>query len=161
MRQIQVAGLVVERNCRTDRLKIEQLRVISKYIAEMPYSTLSTEHCIRQLNHTTLVNMAIRTFLQYVPLALAAFREASAASITFNKTTTYQTIEGFGFSEAFRFGRSLMTMSNEPQRSVLDLLQSTERGAGLTILRNIVTSTNSDMVEALLSLNHHSRLMQP
>ncbi|KAH7007118.1 glycoside hydrolase family 30 protein [Ilyonectria destructans] len=89
--------------------------------------------------------MAIRTFLQNVPLALAAFREASAASITFNKTTTYQTIEGFGFSEAFTFGRSLMTMSNEPQRSVLDLLQSTERGAGLTILRNIVTSTNSDM----------------
>lgn len=38
-----------------------------------------------------------------------------------------------------------MTMSNETQKSVLDRLWSTETGAGLTILRNIVTSTNSSM----------------
>jgi glucuronoarabinoxylan endo-1,4-beta-xylanase len=51
---------------------------------------------------------------------------------------TAQEIDGFGGSGAFRMARNLMNFP-EPQRSeVLDILFSPTKGAGLTIVRNIV-----------------------
>lgn len=51
---------------------------------------------------------------------------------------TAQEIDGFGASGAFKMARNLMNFP-EPQRSeVLDILFSPAKGAGLTIVRNIV-----------------------
>ncbi|HLN20945.1 MAG TPA: glycoside hydrolase [Bacteroidales bacterium] len=69
----------------------------------------------------------------------AATTEASSKSTgTIDWTKTAQEIDGFGASGAFRQARNLMNFP-EPQRSeVLDILFSTDKGAGLSIVRNIV-----------------------
>jgi len=60
----------------------------------------------------------------------------STATIFWSRTA--QEIDGFGASGAFRMARNLMNFP-EPQRSeVLDILFSPTKGAGLTIVRNIV-----------------------
>ena len=69
----------------------------------------------------------------------AASMDASSKStgiIDWNKTA--QEIDGFGASGAFHMARNLMNFP-EPQRSeVLDILFSPTKGAGLSIVRNIV-----------------------
>lgn len=57
-------------------------------------------------------------------------------ALTVNPSTTYQTIDGFGFSEAFGFGQSIASASSSIQTQVTNYLFSTTSGAGLTILRN-------------------------
>ena len=60
----------------------------------------------------------------------------STGTIDWNKTA--QEIDGFGASGAFHMARNLMNFP-EPQRSeVLDILFSPTKGAGLSIVRNIV-----------------------
>src|SRR5512133_3852509 len=60
----------------------------------------------------------------------------SSGLIYWNRTG--QEIDGFGASGAFRQARNLMNFP-EPQRSeVLDILFSPTKGAGLSIVRNIV-----------------------
>jgi glucuronoarabinoxylan endo-1,4-beta-xylanase len=76
---------------------------------------------------------------------------ASAASaVTVNGGSTFQHIDGFGFSEAF--GRSdIMHGSNglsaANQKRVLDLLFSPTTGAGFSILRNIIASDAANTIE--------------
>lgn len=69
----------------------------------------------------------------------AASMDASAKStgvIDWSKTA--QEIDGFGASGAFHMARNLMNFP-EPQRSeILDILFSPTKGAGLSIVRNIV-----------------------
>ncbi|GCE50361.1 O-glycosyl hydrolase [Thermosporothrix hazakensis] len=71
-------------------------------------------------------------------------RTASAAALaTINGAKKYQTIDGFGISEAFgaasdMHGASGLSPAN--QQKVLDLLFSPTTGAGLSILRNIIPS---------------------
>ncbi len=60
---------------------------------------------------------------------------------TINGTTTYQTISGFGSSEAFLQAEILMGKSSAVQSEVLSLLYSTKTGAGLSILRNQIGAT--------------------
>ena len=60
----------------------------------------------------------------------------STGTVDWNKTA--QEIDGFGASGAFQMARNLMNFP-EPQRSeVLDILFSQSKGAGLSIVRNIV-----------------------
>lgn len=63
---------------------------------------------------------------------------AAATTATVNGATTYQPIDGFGFSE--HFGRAAVMngsqgLSAQKQRELLDLLLSRTTGAGLSILR--------------------------
>jgi O-glycosyl hydrolase len=65
---------------------------------------------------------------------------ALGQDITVNPSTTYQTIDGFGFSEAFGFGSSIASASSSIQTQVTNYLFSTTAGAGLTILRNRIAA---------------------
>lgn len=64
----------------------------------------------------------------------------AASAVTINGGTTYQTIDGFGFSEAFGQASNIESAPASTQQQVLDLLFNTSTGAGMTILRNIIPS---------------------
>jgi O-glycosyl hydrolase len=71
----------------------------------------------------------------------------AADSATINGATTYQTIAGFGASEAFGEAATVMNASSSVQQQVLDRLYSPANGAGLTILRNEIGATNGNTIE--------------
>jgi glucuronoarabinoxylan endo-1,4-beta-xylanase len=65
----------------------------------------------------------------------------AASTATINGATKYQTIDGFGFSEAFGRANSMATVSSATtKQKMLDLLFSPSTGAGFTIVRNIISS---------------------
>ena len=68
----------------------------------------------------------------------------STATLTVNTVQKFQTIDGFGFSEAFQRAYNIYNLV-EPKRSqLIDLLFNTTTGAGFSILRNgIGSSPNS------------------
>lgn len=83
-------------------------------------------------------------------LLLAPFFSTSAhadSTITIDGSTSYQTMDGFGISEAFGQASSLKNAPVAQQQQILDLLFNTSDGAGLTILRNIVPSDSGDTIE--------------
>src|SRR3954447_15375919 len=63
------------------------------------------------------------------------------AAATITVTSTYQKIEGFGFSEAFGSASSIQSTSSSNQKKIFDYLFSAETGAGLTIIRNGIGSS--------------------
>ena len=70
--------------------------------------------------------------------AAALPQPAAAGTATINGSTTYQPIDGFGFSE--HFGRAAIMngsqgLSAQHQKEILDLLLDRSTGAGLSILR--------------------------
>jgi len=71
----------------------------------------------------------------------------AASAVTINGGNTYQTINGFGVSEAFGQANTLESASSGVQQQVLNDLFSTSTGAGLSILRNILPSTPGDTIE--------------
>ncbi|HEX6483973.1 MAG TPA: glycoside hydrolase [Ktedonobacteraceae bacterium] len=76
-------------------------------------------------------------------------RKAYAASVvTINGSTQYQSMDGFGFSEAFGEAQALENLSSSSQRQqILDLLFNPKTGAGMTILRNLFPSDPSNTIE--------------
>jgi len=66
---------------------------------------------------------------------------------TINGATTYQTITGFGSSEAFGEAQSVMDAPAATQQQVLNLLYSPTSGAGLTILRNEISADAGSTIE--------------
>ncbi|HEU5374331.1 MAG TPA: glycoside hydrolase, partial [Ktedonobacteraceae bacterium] len=85
-------------------------------------------------------------------LALNTFvpRQAAyaASAVTINGATTYQTMDGFGFSDAFGPAHALQLVSSSTeQKEILDLLFSPTTGAGMTILRNLLPSDASHTIE--------------
>ncbi|EJD43892.1 glycoside hydrolase [Auricularia subglabra TFB-10046 SS5] len=73
-------------------------------------------------------------------VALAAVVVHAQTTVTVNLNQTFQTMDGFGFSEAFGHGTDLVNYPAAQQQTVLDLLFSTTKGAGMTILRNRIGS---------------------
>lgn len=67
--------------------------------------------------------------------------------VTVNPSTTYQTIDGFGFSEAFGFGGGVQNAPSAQQTQALNYMFSTTQGAGFTILRNRIASNPGDTIE--------------
>jgi glucuronoarabinoxylan endo-1,4-beta-xylanase len=67
--------------------------------------------------------------------------------ITIDSTTKYQTIDGFGISEAFGEANFLRSLPSALQQQVLDDLFSTSTGAGLDILRNMIASSSDFSIE--------------
>jgi len=64
-----------------------------------------------------------------------------ALTINVNLGQKYQTMDGFGVSEAFQRAVTMQRLSATEQRKFLDLLFSMEKGAGLSILRNGIGSS--------------------
>ncbi len=83
--------------------------------------------------------------------ALAIFvpaAPASAASVaTIDGSVRYQTIAGFGSSEAFGQAEDIMNAPAATQQQALNLLYSRTSGAGLTILRNEVGADPGSTIE--------------
>ncbi len=71
----------------------------------------------------------------------------AADTATINGTTTYQTITGFGASEAFGEAQTVMNASSSVQQQALSLLYSPASGAGLNILRNWISADSGSTIE--------------
>lgn len=71
---------------------------------------------------------------------------AAQSAITVNLATTYQRIDGFGFSQAFGRAREFQAVNSTAQKQGLDLLFNTTIGAGMSIVRNRVGSAVNDSI---------------
>jgi glucuronoarabinoxylan endo-1,4-beta-xylanase len=91
--------------------------------------------------------LGVAALLTAVGLAATEQSAQAASTVTVNPATTYQTIDGFGASEAFGMSGTIRTASASVQKQALDALFSTTSGAGLTILRNIIPSDSSHSIE--------------
>jgi O-glycosyl hydrolase len=80
-------------------------------------------------------------------LVAGAAPAAAADTATINGATTYQTIAGFGASEAFGQAQTVMDASSSVQQQALGLLYSPSSGAGLTILRNEISADSGSTIE--------------
>jgi glucuronoarabinoxylan endo-1,4-beta-xylanase len=99
----------------------------------------------------------------YVPLIVAlilvvglvaAFVErrihitSTASSVTIDGATGYQSIDGFGISEAFGMAQAIENVASaSAQKQMLDLLFNPATGAGFTILRNEIPSDTAHTIE--------------
>jgi glucuronoarabinoxylan endo-1,4-beta-xylanase len=82
-----------------------------------------------------------------VGIGATAGPAAAADTAAINGATTYQTIAGFGASEAFGQAETLMNASSATQQQALNLLYSPTSGAGLTILRNEISADSGSTIE--------------
>jgi O-glycosyl hydrolase len=100
-----------------------------------------------RLIHTAAV--AAGTVLTAGTIAVAgpAVPAFAVSSATVNGGTTFQTITGFGASEAFGEAATVMNASSAVQTQALNLLYGTAGGAGLTILRNEISADSGDTIE--------------
>jgi O-glycosyl hydrolase len=71
----------------------------------------------------------------------------AADSASINGATTFQTIAGFGASEAFGEAATVMNAPSAVQQQALADLYSPTTGAGLTILRNEIGATSGNTIE--------------
>jgi len=71
----------------------------------------------------------------------------AAHSATIDGGTTYQTIAGFGISEAFGQAATVRDAAPATSKRILDYLFSATAGAGLTILRNEISADPGDTIE--------------
>lgn len=76
----------------------------------------------------------------------------AGSTITVDLSKTYQTIDGFGTSEAFQRAVQMSKLPEDGQREALDLLFSTTKGAGLTILRNGIGSSPDMSSDHMVSI---------
>ncbi|CAK7213081.1 GH30 xylanase [Sporothrix bragantina] len=76
----------------------------------------------------------------------------SGSTVTVDLAKTYQTMDGFGTSEAFQRAVQMSKLSETNQRLALDLLFSTEKGAGMTILRNGIGSSPDMSSDHMVSI---------
>ena len=77
----------------------------------------------------------------------AAHNAYAADTATINGSTTFQTITGFGASEAFGEASTVMNASSSVQQQALADLYSPTTGAGLTILRNEISADSGSTIE--------------
>jgi len=71
----------------------------------------------------------------------------AADTAMINGATTYQTVAGFGASEAFGEAATVMNAPSSVQQQALADLYSPTTGAGLTILRNEIGATSGNTIE--------------
>jgi len=81
-------------------------------------------------------------------------RRQASATITVDVTKKFQTMDGFGFAEAFQRANVIVNLPAQQQREVLDLLFNATSGAGATILRIGIGSS-------LDSRSDHMNSIQP
>ena len=78
-----------------------------------------------------------------VAVRSSGYHNSSSISIQVDLNEKYQSVDGFGISAAFQRAYLIQNLTADGQQYVLDLLFDTERGAGFTILRNGIGSSNS------------------
>lgn len=107
--------------------------------------------------------MPLLLWIRVVLLSLTGFvRSASLEgrqsgnTVTVNLDQRYQTIDGFGCSEAFQRAVQMSKLSEDQQQYVLDLLFSTTKGAGLSILRNGIGSSPDMSSDHMVSIQPKS-----
>ena len=79
-------------------------------------------------------------------------RQGAGSTITVDLSKTYQTIDGFGTSEAFQRAVQISKLPEDQQRKALDLLFSRTNGAGLSILRNGIGSSPDMSADHMVSI---------
>lgn len=79
-------------------------------------------------------------YTKMLAVALHLGMAAAQSAITIDLGTTYQTMDGFGFSQAFGRASEFQALNATVQKQGLDLLFSTTTGAGMTIVRNRIGS---------------------
>ncbi|HEU5353194.1 MAG TPA: cellulose-binding protein, partial [Actinocrinis sp.] len=109
----------------------------------MPVPTRRTDRRLGVSLTTSLSVVAACALAVVLPSAPAY--AADTASI--NGAMTYQTIAGFGASEAFGQASAVMNASSSVQQQVLADLYSPTTGAGLTILRNEIGADPGNTIE--------------
>lgn len=62
----------------------------------------------------------------------------AAPGVTLDWGTSYQSIDGFGVSEAFHQSNNIALLGEAKQKEIYDLLFSTSKGAGFSIFRSIL-----------------------
>jgi O-glycosyl hydrolase len=80
-------------------------------------------------------------------IVAAAGPALAADTATINGASTFQTITGFGASEAFGEASTVMNASSSVQQQVLNDLYSPTSGAGLTMLRNWISADSGTTIE--------------
>jgi O-glycosyl hydrolase len=100
---------------------------------------------------TGLAAVLAATVLASAPAASARTAGArggpAPATALINGAARYQTIAGFGASEAFGQAETVMNAAPAVRRQALDLLYSPVHGAGLTILRNEISADPGSTIE--------------
>ncbi|KAI1493570.1 glycoside hydrolase family 30 protein [Biscogniauxia mediterranea] len=103
-----------------------------------------------------MVMLFLRGVAIFSPAALKARADLvgrqSGTTVTVNLDQTYQTIDGFGCSEAFQRAVQMSQLTEDQQQYVLDLLFSTTNGAGLSILRNGIGSSPDMSSDHMVSI---------
>ena len=84
---------------------------------------------------------------QFAPTPTVPTRTPTRPGITIDGATKYQTIDGFGISEAFGQADVLRNLPLTARQQVLDNLFDTSTGAGLNILRNLIASSPDATIE--------------
>lgn len=92
----------------------------------------------------------MQSFLLTAALASAAFA-ASPIAVKVSDNIRYQTYDGTGISEAFQRSLVLHMLDPPTQNAALDLL-FTDKGAGMTILRNGLGSSPTDPFDLMKSI---------
>lgn len=91
-----------------------------------------------------LSTLALAGFVAVASAAPAATTPADPLRLTVDTATTYQTIDGFGFSEAFQRANQIINLPEAKRTELVDLLFNVTSGVGFSILRNgIGSSPNS------------------
>ncbi len=106
---------------------------------------LSTQHILRKVGIPALLGVIV--FSGVLTVFFSRQPAYAASAVTINGGTTYQTMDGFGFSEGFGQAGSLESEVSGPQKQTLDLLFSPTTGAGLNILRNLLPSDSGNTIE--------------
>lgn len=75
----------------------------------------------------------------------------SSQKITVNLNQKFQTIDGFGISEAFQRANNIVNLKEPKQTEVLDLLFNTTTGAGFSIVRNGIGSSPSNAKDWMIT----------
>ncbi|KAK6227362.1 cellulosome enzyme [Colletotrichum tabaci] len=73
-------------------------------------------------------------------VAISSLAALACGQVTVDTSTKLQIIDGFGFSQAFGRAREFQNAPKALQQEALDLLFSTTKGAGFSIIRNRIGS---------------------
>ena len=83
------------------------------------------------------------------PAMFVSAATISATTVKIDIGERLQTIDGFGFSQAFTRASQFQNATKDLQKKALDLLFSTETGAGLSIIRNWIPSPVAYTIEPI------------
>jgi O-glycosyl hydrolase len=85
--------------------------------------------------------------LSTLAVAYQASPALAADTASISGSTTFQTMAGFGFAEAFGEAASVMNAPAAEQQQALNLLMSPSSGAGLDIVRNEISADPGTTIE--------------